>query len=159
VSKESSESKRRLFLAMLEQEPLVKLVFDSRRPGVFVPESCQQKSCVTFDYGLNMSRPIPDLQVNELGVFATLSFDSRPEATFIPWPAVYSMGDQRMEGMVWHDDVPADVQTHLTKTPIPERLKPALRPVPAESPEVLYEAAPGAVVERPALRLLQGGKA
>lgn len=39
-------------------------------------------------YGLDMPKPIPDLEITDRGIFATLSFSCEPHETFVPWEAV-----------------------------------------------------------------------
>ena len=39
-------------------------------------------------YGLDMAKPIPDLEITDRGIFATLSFSCVPHETFVPWEAV-----------------------------------------------------------------------
>jgi hypothetical protein len=41
-----------------------------------------------LDYGLDMPRPIPDLETDERGIKATLSFGGEPVGTFVPWAAI-----------------------------------------------------------------------
>jgi hypothetical protein len=41
-----------------------------------------------LEYGLDLARPIPDMEVTDKGIRATLSFSNEPHATFIPWEAV-----------------------------------------------------------------------
>lgn len=42
-------------------------------------------------YGLDMPRPITDLDVGPLGIRAVLSFSCTPVATFVPWEAVLAI--------------------------------------------------------------------
>lgn len=39
-------------------------------------------------YGLDMAKPIPDLEITDDGIRATLSFSACPIKTFVPWDAV-----------------------------------------------------------------------
>jgi len=39
-------------------------------------------------YGLDMPKPIPDLEITDEGIRATLSFSNTPIKTFVPWDAV-----------------------------------------------------------------------
>jgi hypothetical protein len=41
-----------------------------------------------LEYGLDLAKPIPDMEVTDKGIRATLSFSNEPHATFIPWEAV-----------------------------------------------------------------------
>jgi hypothetical protein len=43
---------------------------------------------VVLKYGLDMAKPIPDLEITDEGIRATLSFSNEPIKTFVPWDAV-----------------------------------------------------------------------
>jgi hypothetical protein len=43
---------------------------------------------VVLRYGLDMPKPIPDLEITDEGIRATLSFSNAPIKTFVPWDAV-----------------------------------------------------------------------
>jgi hypothetical protein len=45
-----------------------------------------------LDFGLDMPRPIDDLEVSDDGIRATLSFSCEPVPVFVPWAAVNTMG-------------------------------------------------------------------
>ena len=42
----------------------------------------------TLDYGLNKPIPIEDFVVDETGIKAILSFNQKPQETFVPWEAM-----------------------------------------------------------------------
>jgi hypothetical protein len=52
---------------------------------------------VVLTYELEPVVPIPDLEVTDEGVRATLSFDRTPFATFVPWNAVLTMAPMHAE--------------------------------------------------------------
>jgi hypothetical protein len=85
------------------------LHIDARRPGVVVPSNLKSERQLVLQYGLDMRIPIPDLQVNDREVRATLSFSGHQEMTVIPWDAVYVVASDRERGVVYHEDVPPDV--------------------------------------------------
>lgn len=41
-----------------------------------------------LDYGMNLAKPIPDLETSADGISATLSFWGEQRLTFVPWGAV-----------------------------------------------------------------------
>jgi hypothetical protein len=55
--------------------------FDRKEAGKIVP----------LEYGLNMPNPITGLLANDDGIYAVLSFNQNPVATFVPWEAVVSI--------------------------------------------------------------------
>jgi stringent starvation protein B len=56
-----------------------------------------------------MPIPIMDLEVNEAGVSATLSFSRVYHRTYIPWHAVYAVTCTNGCGVLYREDMPADV--------------------------------------------------
>ena len=70
------------------------LVVISGHARLEMPDSVRPKpdETVTFEYGLDMLIPIPDLKVTDEGISATLSFNRTPYTTFVPWEAVVRFG-------------------------------------------------------------------
>jgi stringent starvation protein B len=119
-------SKREAFLTFL-REGWVSLHLDARRPGVAVPASFAAEPHLVLQYGRNMPIPIPDLDVTELGVTATLSFSRTPFRTHVPWSAVYVVACTDGRGILYYEDVPQEVSlAPPTPTPAP-RTSPGLR--------------------------------
>jgi hypothetical protein len=56
-----------------------------------------------------MPIPITDLEVTEAGVSATLSFSRVSHRTYIPWHAVYAVTCTNGCGVLYREDMPADV--------------------------------------------------
>jgi stringent starvation protein B len=68
-----------------------------------------------------MPIPITDLEVTEAGVTATLSFSRVSHRTYIPWHAVYAVTCTNGCGMIYREDMPADVALATpTDTGMPE---------------------------------------
>lgn len=162
---EDRPSKRDAFLAFL-REGWASLHLDARRAGVVVPDDFRREPHLVLQYGRNMPIPIPDLQVTEDGVSATLSFQRNPFPTHVPWSAVYVVACTDGRGVLYYEDVPPEVSLSLPPpdaTP-PERNDRAtptrhLQSVPAEPApaEELDEAAADAPKRRrkPTLRLVK----
>lgn len=81
-------SKLNLFNSLLE-EGIVSIQVDAQRKGVVLPSPLKEAAQVLLQYGLDMAVPIPDLEVTENGISATLSFNREPQKTFVPWSAVF----------------------------------------------------------------------
>jgi hypothetical protein len=69
-------------------------VFVLEVPGAEIPPDVwrtharvEARFC-TLRYGLDMAKPIPDLEITDEGIRATLSFSCEPCKTFVPWDAV-----------------------------------------------------------------------
>ncbi len=78
-------------------------------PGVLVPESFRQEAHLILQYGHDLPIPIPDLDIDQDGVRATLSFSRNAHSTFIPWSAVYAVTGADGRGVLFAEDVPSDV--------------------------------------------------
>ena len=101
-------SKRDAFLALL-RAGWASLHLDARCAGVVVPAPFSSQAHLVLQYGRNMPIPITDLEVNEAGVSATLSFSRVSHRTYVPWHAVYAVTCTNGCGMIYHEDMPADV--------------------------------------------------
>jgi stringent starvation protein B len=108
MNPEERPSKRDAFLAFFG-EGWVSIHLDARRDGVQVPDEFGDNRHLVLQYGQNMPIPIPDLDVNEKGVTATLSFSRTPYRTFVPWSAVYIVACNDGRGILYYEDVPEDV--------------------------------------------------
>jgi stringent starvation protein B len=100
--------KPQAFLALLK-EGWTSLHLDARCPGVIVPESFRGDAHLVLQYGHDLPILIPDLEVDEYGVRATLSFSRAPILTVVPWSAVYAVACVDGRGVLYQEDVPADV--------------------------------------------------
>jgi stringent starvation protein B len=136
-------SKREAFLAFL-REGWVSLHLDARRPGVEVPETFAAEPHLVLQYGRNMPIPIPDLDVTEQGVSATLSFSRTPYRTQVPWSAVYVVACTDGRGILYYEDVPQEVSLSAPPTPTP-----VPRPLAADDDETAGDG------PSPALRRLR----
>jgi stringent starvation protein B len=101
-------SKREAFMAFL-RDGWVSLHLDARRPGVIVPTMFAAEPHLVLQYGRNMPIPIPDLDVSESGVTATLSFSRTPHTTHVPWSAIYVVACTDGRGILYYEDVPQEV--------------------------------------------------
>lgn len=173
-------SKQKTFLSMLT-EGWVSLHLDARRPGVVVPGPFASQPHLVLQYGRNMPIAIPDLEVTEAGVSATLSFSRVPHRTYVPWSAVYVISCTDASGVLYREDLPAELHgfgepvadsvaeggaeaSAEVNAPAPEPVKEAavatqwLRSVPRESEEEIESD--GMVMQtrrrrRPTLRLVK----
>jgi stringent starvation protein B len=70
--------------------------------------------------GLDMPVPIPDLRVDEEGVFGTLSFKGVPFGCTVPWSAVFALVGDDGKGMIWSAEMPHEVAGELERDARPE---------------------------------------
>jgi stringent starvation protein B len=141
--------KRDVMMALLQQSPYVNVHLDPRIDGVVLPPQLRRQKRILLQYGLNMRIPIPDLDVGDEGIGATLSFNRIATWTFVPWAAVFAvLSEDQRSGLVWEEDLPRDFE--------PE-------PPPSDGKAALAKKGPGAKKggpepRRPALRAVAGGK-
>jgi stringent starvation protein B len=100
--------KKEVALALLERSSVF-VHLDPRQTTVIVPLWFKKQPQLVLQVGLNMSVRIPDLRVDEDGMTCTLSFNRTPFYCVVPWSSVFAMIDDDGRGMVWPDDVPAEV--------------------------------------------------
>jgi stringent starvation protein B len=103
-----AEVKRIAITHQLQQSD-VSILLDARLDGVVVPLKFKQNHALVLELGLNLTVPIPDLDIGESGITATLSFDRTPFWCYIPWPAIYAMLVNNEGGLLFHQSKPADV--------------------------------------------------
>ena len=133
--------KKDVALALLEQAT-VYVHLDPRGEAVRVPAWFKRQPQLVLQVGLNMPVPITDLQVDDDGVSCTLSFNRSPHFCVLPWTAVFALVGENGRGMVWPDDVPAEVAAEAEKQAKQQKAKAALQVAPAPVEEPAVAAAP-----------------
>jgi len=127
--------KKDVVLQLLEQATVF-VHLDPRAEAVRVPPWFKRQPQLVLQIGLNMPVPIPDLQVDDDGLSCTLSFNRSPFMCVIPWGSVFALVGENRQGMIWPDDVPAEVQAQAAAQQAkPVAPKPELRVAPAPPPE------------------------
>lgn len=59
-----------------------------------------------LQFGYDMMIPIPDLRLDDAGIYGTLSFDRESFHVTVPWHAVYALILPEGRGWVWCDAYP-----------------------------------------------------
>lgn len=108
---------------------------DPREAGVVVPQWYRQEPQLVLQIGLDMPVPIPDLRVDEEGVYGTLSFNRSPFTCRVDWDAIFALAGDDGRGMVWPESMPEEISQEIERE--------AGRASPPDLPE-----------ERPSLRVL-----
>lgn len=86
---------------------------DPRGGEVKVPPWLARQPQLVLQVGLDLPVPIPDLRVDDAGVYGTLSFNRAPYTCSVPWTAVFALvGDDGM-GMVWREDLPEEIAAEV----------------------------------------------
>jgi hypothetical protein len=103
--------KKEVALALLERsnDRGIFVHLDPRQATVVVPPWFKKQPQLVLQIGLNMPVPIPDLRLDDEGMSCTLSFNRSPFYCVVPWASVFAMVGEDGRGMVWPDDVPAEV--------------------------------------------------
>ena len=88
---------------------------DPRTAGVVVPARLRHQPQVVLQVGLDMPVPIPDLRVDDEGVFGTLSFKGQPFTCTVPWSAVFALVGDDAKGMVWPSEMPSEIAAEVER--------------------------------------------
>jgi stringent starvation protein B len=124
--------KKEVGLALLERSS-VYVHLDPRQDTVVVPAWFKKQPQLVLQVGMNMPVPIPDLRLDDDGMSCTLSFNRAPFFCVVPWSSVFAMVGEDGRGMVWPDDVPAEVarqaQGRGAEQPRKELPKPGVPPM------------------------------
>jgi stringent starvation protein B len=145
-------SKQQAFLALLKRG-WVSLHLDARHPGVVVPVSFRGEPHLVLQYGYDLPILIPDLEVGDQHVRATLSFSRTAHLTVVPWSAVYVISCIDGSEVRYTEDVPEDIL--IAEPPAVRRLQSVPAHPEAELAEPLAEALTVRRRRRPQLRLVK----
>lgn len=103
-------SKEAVILKLLSEGDTM-LCLDARYKGVRVPPQHTKHHALRLILNYNFPQPI---EVTDEGVSANLSFNGRRFACYIPMGALWAaFNPQTMQGMMWPDSMPAEVQAEF----------------------------------------------
>jgi stringent starvation protein B len=94
---------------------------DPRVANVQCPLGFKQQPRLVLQVGLNMCVPIPDLRLDEDGIFGTLSFSRTPVQCFIPWKAIFALCGDDGRGHAWPSEMPTEVLAEVESEQALER--------------------------------------
>jgi len=101
-----SAEKKETLLAFLKRG-VAMVHLDARQPGVSVPSQFSTDAHLRLN--LSYRYGIPDFEVRDDGVRATLSFGGRPFYCILPWDSVFAVTSSGTgEGQVWPEDLPTE---------------------------------------------------
>jgi hypothetical protein len=88
---------------------------DPRSDAVAVPPWLKRQPQLVLQVGLDMPVPIPDLRVDDAGVFGTLSFSRTAFTCVVPWDAVFAVVGDDGRGMVWPASMPPEIAAEVER--------------------------------------------
>src|SRR6266550_2989270 len=161
--------KRETLLAYLARG-IAMVHLDARRPAVVVPSQYAMDAHLRLN--LSYRYGIPDLDISDERIRATLSFGGRSFRCLIPWGSVFGITcNGTGDGQVWTEDLPVEVvhtmadrytgqrrETSESASPSPRHAKPSLAAVEGDvSGQTPGKEAPGSPegVPRRHLRLVR----
>jgi hypothetical protein len=101
-------SKKEQLLKLLERGSVF-VHLDPRRDGVVVPQWLVKKPPLVLQLGLNFPIPIRDLEIDDVGVRCTLSFNRSPFYCILPWHAVYALVGEDGTVTMWPSELPSEL--------------------------------------------------
>ena len=105
-------SKRQTLLQYL-QRGVAMVHLDARRAGVVVPP--QYASDAHLRLNLSYRYAIPDFQIDDRRIQATLSFSGAPFQCILPWESIFGITSHAGDGQVWPEDLPTEVMQTLSR--------------------------------------------
>lgn len=104
---EGEPTKLEQFAGMIEHG-LVMVTFDTRVPGVSVPDPFRGTPQLHLSFSPRFR--LDDFVYDADGIRATLSFDTGPHYCVVPWDAVYGMSSETLdERLVFRESFPPEL--------------------------------------------------
>jgi stringent starvation protein B len=153
--------KRQTLLHFLERG-VTMVHLDARKEGVVVPPQYAQEPHLRLN--LSYRYNIPDLEMSDRNIQATLSFGGSPFQCLLPWSSIFGITSHAGEGQVWPEDLPGEVMEGIAtkRDPKPQSVakgRPVLSCVQntggEEAPSPEEEEAAKPERPRPHLRLVR----
>jgi len=107
-------TKRAIAEALLERGSIF-IHLDPRAESVQVPSFLRAQPQVVLQVGLNMPIPIFDLNVDDDGVTATLSFNRTPHYCYVPWDAIFALVGEDGRGRVFLESMPSEIKSEIDR--------------------------------------------
>jgi hypothetical protein len=123
---DSASAKQEFAIALL-QESSVFVHLDPRREGVIVPGWLKKQPQLVLQVGLNLAVRIPDLDIGELAICCTLSFNRSPFFCRVPWSSVFGLVGEDGRGRIWPEDVPLEIAAQMQQQASKEATKEAAK--------------------------------
>lgn len=103
------QDKRQIIETFLARGANLFIQLDPRHPDAQVPAKFRTEFILTLEIGYNMAIPIPDLDIADDGIGATLSFNRQPHWVFVPWAALFA-AKGALGSALWPSSVPVELR-------------------------------------------------
>lgn len=103
---------------------------DPRCATVKCPPWLKHQPQLVLQLGLNFPIPIPDLRIDEEGIFGTLSFKRCAYECFTPWDPVFVIVGDSGRGQIWHASMPIEVAAEMKSAQAASKASSAPPPIP-----------------------------
>jgi len=140
--------KKQTLLSYL-QRGVAMVHLDARRPGVIVPQ--QYAGDAHLRLNVSYRYAIPDFEIDDSRVQATLSFGGQQFRCIMPWTAIFAVTSNASgDGQVWPEDLPVEVVQTMAEGETARQPLAAVK----EEPDLTQEP-PKKTGGRPHLRLVR----
>jgi len=121
--------KRAAFTEALVIADFIQIVCATHMPGVVVPIRYMGKETrtIALNIGYRLTRPIPDLVVDEWGVCGTLLFNDKPFYVKLPWESVWNINHPSIPVGMMFSMEPGGAVSELADAPLLPAQKPTLK--------------------------------
>jgi stringent starvation protein B len=102
---------------------------DARRAGVIVPAQFEKAAHLRLNLSYRFDGS--NIDIDEGGVRATLSFNRQPFRCILPWSSIYGITHQESgAGNLWPEDLPAEVTLATAGRETETAARPSLQVIP-----------------------------
>jgi hypothetical protein len=115
-SPHSAAAKKAIIETFLSTGGVVRLFLDARHPDAVTPKAHAATHDLNLDIGLDARMRIPDLELDDIGIGATLSFGGRGQWCFVPWSALWGARCDFGRAL-WYESVPPELRNSGNVTP------------------------------------------
>lgn len=109
-----NELKEMTLKAALGTGAMATVVLDATKPRVVVPQHLLHETKLALNLGYNLPTPTTDIDFDDMGFSATLSFNRTPTACYVPWASLIAVLSPGVTGS-WEIEEESDEPVPTTK--------------------------------------------
>ena len=106
-------NKQKVILDLLQNNSSVFIHLYPKYPGVDVPKQFVKDFHLILQVGYAMAIHIPDLIINDDGIFCTLSFSGIKHYCKLPWKSIFIIKGYETGGCSWGEDMPQELLSSI----------------------------------------------